>query len=198
MAERPPSPARAAANRRNAARSTGPRTPSGKSTASANALRHGLSRPAAGLPEFADAVQDLAARLEAAAGDGTGIDDALVAAEAQVDLRRVRSRKRELLSKLEHVVAHPGPEPDMLELAEGVLDEIELSDAEPAFRMSKRERAKGLRLLPPLFVDRTPRERARLLRELSGLERYERRALSRRDGALRRLAAARAGDPDPF
>jgi hypothetical protein len=34
-----------AANRRNAQRSTGPRTAAGKSTSSRNALRHGLSRP---------------------------------------------------------------------------------------------------------------------------------------------------------
>lgn len=196
MVERPPSPARAAANRRNAARSTGPRTPAGKSKAAGNALRHGLSRPAATLPEFVHAVQKLAARFDAAAGAAAGTDAVLIAAEAQIDLKRVRTRRRELLSRLEHVVDHPGPEPDMLELAEGVIEEIELSDAEPAFRMSKRHRAKGLKLLPLLLVDRTPRERARLLRELDGLERYERRALSRRDGALRRLVEARAADPD--
>jgi hypothetical protein len=39
------------ANRKNAARSTGPRTPAGKSSASKNALRHGLLAKIASLPE---------------------------------------------------------------------------------------------------------------------------------------------------
>lgn len=40
-----------AANRRNAARSTGPRTSAGKTRSRINAMRHGLSRGFAGTPE---------------------------------------------------------------------------------------------------------------------------------------------------
>lgn len=39
------SPARIAANRRNAARSTGPRTPAGKAKVAQNARKHGLNTP---------------------------------------------------------------------------------------------------------------------------------------------------------
>ena len=48
--KRPPSPARVAANRRNAKRSTGPRTVAGKQRASRNALKHGLCARFENLP----------------------------------------------------------------------------------------------------------------------------------------------------
>ena len=55
-------PDRAAINRRNAARSTGPRTPEGKSRSRLNALKHGLTARTPVLPgEDAEAHQ---ARIE--------------------------------------------------------------------------------------------------------------------------------------
>ena len=56
-----------AANRANAARSTGPRTRAGKAAVARNALRHGLSLPVLADPALAPEVAALATRI---AGEG--------------------------------------------------------------------------------------------------------------------------------
>ena len=74
-----------AANRRNAKRSTGPRTARGKARSKRNALKHGLAVSA--LDAFAAReVRDLAARF---AAEGF-VAEALPLAEASYDLRRIR------------------------------------------------------------------------------------------------------------
>jgi hypothetical protein len=76
-----------AANRRNAQKSSGPRSAAGKKRAGKNAIRHGLSRPMTG-PKFAAAVEDLACRI---AGDEPAkLAVARQAAEAMLELDRVR------------------------------------------------------------------------------------------------------------
>src|SRR5215203_5577256 len=75
-----------AANRRNASRSTGPRTARGKARSKRNALKHGLAVSA--LDAFAAReVRDLAARF---AAEGF-VSEALPLAEASYDLRRIRA-----------------------------------------------------------------------------------------------------------
>ena len=75
-----------AANRRNAKRSTGPRTARGKARSKRNALKHGLAVSA--LDAFAAReVRDLAARF---AAEGC-VAEALPLAEASYDLRRMRA-----------------------------------------------------------------------------------------------------------
>jgi hypothetical protein len=74
-----------AANRRNAKRSTGPRTGRGKARSRRNAVKHGLSVPALdGLA--AQEVRNLAARF---AAEGF-VAEALPLAQASHDLRRIR------------------------------------------------------------------------------------------------------------
>ena len=79
-----------AANRANAARSTGPRTRAGKAAVARNALRHGLSLPVLADPALTAEVAALATRI---AGEGASAARHVAAvriAEAQVDVRRVR------------------------------------------------------------------------------------------------------------
>jgi hypothetical protein len=87
------------ANRKNASRSTGPRTASGKARSSRNAFHHGLSRPArADEPDLGNV------------GDGSlrelvetlCINPDLVA--AKLELLRIRSTRARLLAALSHEV----------------------------------------------------------------------------------------------
>ena len=88
------------ANRRNAGRSTGPRTPAGKAIVARNAWRHGLS-----LPVLADTAlaPEVAALAHAITGDGAGAERRTAAAriaEAQIDLVRVREARLALSERL--------------------------------------------------------------------------------------------------
>jgi len=93
-----------AANRANAARSTGPRTRAGKAVVARNALRHGLS-----VPVLADAslAAEAAALVRQIAGEDASEprrEAALRIAEAQVDVLRIR---RVRPNPADHAI--PGP-----------------------------------------------------------------------------------------
>jgi hypothetical protein len=85
-----------AANRRNAKKSTGPRSADGKARSSRNALRHGLSIASRVHPAFQNNVMLLARALSPASED-IG-DAALTAADAEIDLLRTR-RHRALIEE---------------------------------------------------------------------------------------------------
>jgi hypothetical protein len=93
------SAARKAANRRNAQKSTGPRSTAGKVRTRYNALRHGLSIPAALDPAAADRVKELTHALDQVSTGYGEYDCARLAAEAQVDVERVRQAKVAIVNK---------------------------------------------------------------------------------------------------
>jgi hypothetical protein len=88
-----------AANRRNACGSTGPRSPSGKKRASQNAYRHGLTTPLASA-ECARAVETLAGHIAGDRADNIAIELAHDAAEAELELARVRRVKAALIERM--------------------------------------------------------------------------------------------------
>jgi hypothetical protein len=89
-----------AANRANAKRSTGPKTPAGKMASSRNSFRHGFSDPLRFDPGTSAKVGTIARAL---AGEGAK-EDVLTSvadfARAQLELGRIRSKRTELAGKL--------------------------------------------------------------------------------------------------
>ena len=76
-----------AANRANAKKSTGPRTPAGRAKSSRNAYRHGLSVPMQPEPQ---AVEALARAIAGEAAGEVQLRAAFALAEAQLELKRIR------------------------------------------------------------------------------------------------------------
>ena len=86
-----------AANRRNAGRSTGPRSTHGKSRSARNAIKHGLSLSVLQDPVLAPEVARLAAEI--AGGRNELLELAIPIAEAQVLLLRARRVRTELINQ---------------------------------------------------------------------------------------------------
>src|SRR5215212_2258248 len=84
------SAAKIAANRRNAQKSTGPRSAAGKARARYNALEHGLTIPISQDARVADQITTLASELCEESTAPLAHDLALRAAEAELELVRVR------------------------------------------------------------------------------------------------------------
>ena len=86
-----------AANRRNAKKSSGPRSADGKTRSRRNALRHGLSIASRAIPAFEQDVI-LLARALSPAGEDIG-DGALIAADAEIDILRIRKYRAALIEE---------------------------------------------------------------------------------------------------
>jgi hypothetical protein len=139
-------------------------------------------------PDLSREVRDLAQRLGSHHDDG---ELALAIAEAQVDVGRVRMLRHALIAR---ALKRFGALEPVVEVKAGRL----LADAAVAIETNKFERAEDLIarakvMIPPLPDDPSEREVA-VLRDLAGqltkLDRYERRALSRRTGAIRAFDTA--------
>jgi hypothetical protein len=140
------------ANRANARASTGPKTPQGRTRSARNALRHALSLPVHSDKGLSEEVEALAREIAGADASTEMQRLARRVAEAQIDLRRVRYARHQLLSR-----AAPGA--PVTTTPEG----------------------------PHKLTTILSRE----VQRLSALDRYERRALSRRKFAIRAFDLAR-------
>jgi hypothetical protein len=169
------------ANRANARTSTGPRSAAGKLRSARNARRHGLS-----VPVWSD--RELSADARILALEIAGLDAApelrqlaRVIAESQIDLKRVRQARH-------YMIASRFDDPLLLPLfALGAWEQVRASIRilelmekrlpvpwKLKHLMDKPEGAKKLALAI-----------SHAAHLLTTLDRYERRALSRRDSAIR-------------
>lgn len=149
-----------AANRRNARRSTGPRSRAGKSRASRNSYRHGLSANIVSSAGYQKWVTSLARKIAGQSCNPIILEYARMAAEAELSQVRFKEAK-----------------------VEAIHAAMAFGDLEPprpyTVRQMQRFRsglARGLRSMRAI---------RRALPELLRLERYARRTAGRRDRALR-------------
>ena len=184
------------ANRANAKASTGPRTRRGKARSAHNALRHGLN--IALDTKLSAEVESLASKIANQTANSEITKLARRVAEAQIDLLRVREARCSLLN---HYLSDPKYKPYM---------------SSPA---KLKERIRALNRLGLMMIRMTPQEISNpsfqkfgsgvigepprgpkkfvyiltgLTKRLNAMDRYERRALSRRKFAIRELDALRA------
>jgi hypothetical protein len=148
------------ANRANAKFSTGPKTTSGRLRSSKNARRHGLSTPVLLDPVLAEEVKTLALQLIRSLDNPCPIEAAYCLAEAEIDLKRIRKIKHDLLDRLNRT-HHPFK----------TRSSKKRSAPNSDFSVSEKFEA-GV---------------SDLIEEMLLIDRYERRALARRKSAIRQF-----------
>jgi hypothetical protein len=174
------------ANRRNARNSTGPRSGVGKKRASLNAYRRGLTKPIAGR-EFARQVEALARQILGDSKDKVKIDLAHDAAQAQIELERVRSVKVAFIKRLATFGRFDEPDHFASPKDEAAWILQHFCGASPCKKPPKLA-VDPLPAIPSQEPQRTAEAVRRALPDLIKLDRYEARAITRRDRAIRAIS----------
>jgi hypothetical protein len=164
-----------AANRRNARKSTGPRSGAGRKRASRNAYRHGLTLNITSTAAFAKQPNKLARKIAGDTKDAITLERARAVAHAELDLARVRRAKVALIERAS---------------AFGELDPPRLTVTQVIRLLNAFERGRpipqpidALAAMPSQEPVRSAEAVRRVLPDLRKLERYERRSAARRDRA---------------
>jgi hypothetical protein len=192
---------RLAANRVNARKSRGPRTPEGKAAASRNALRHGITTITYRNPAFAGEIEERARALCEGDTNPHLFRHALIIAECDLVrhlirresvavVERCRDRNTIALAKGDNSLALAEARSRKTELAIAELKRMGVTiDAIPAHLMEELEEDEERRRYEPLEAPTQDRDEVEAFCEaipdLKKLERYERRAWSRQKRAIR-------------
>ena len=92
------------ANRANAKRSSGPKTVAGRLTSSRNSFRHGLSLPLSADPQTQAKIERLATTIAGTEPTEQQLVAAMMVAEAQVDIIRIRTKRAETTPTLAEAI----------------------------------------------------------------------------------------------
>lgn len=177
-----------AANRRNASKSTGPRSSAAKKRTSRNAYRHGLTLSLTSSAAFAKRLDNLARKIAGGSKNEIIREYARAAAHSEFDLARVRQVKLALIERVSAFGALDAPQ------VLGPLEEMRylrsifLGRAPPVLP----ERVDPVATMPTQEPERTAEAVRRALPELVKLDRYESRAVSRRNRAIREIVKRRS------
>ena len=177
-----------AANRSNARKSIGPRTGAGKKRASHNAHSHGLTLSISSAA-LAKQLEKRARKIAGGSKDEIILEHARAAAQAEFDLARVRQVKLALIERASGLGALDAPQVfGSLAKEMRYLKSILSGRAPPGLP----ERVDPLATMPTQEPERTAEAVRSALPELVKLDRYESRAVSRRDRAIREIVRRRA------
>lgn len=199
-----PSPRKIAANRANAQRSTGPRSTEGKTQSCLNAFKHGLAIPVSKLPDLVPEVAHLAQLIAADAAESTQILQAATeVAEAAIDVMRVRWVRVDLVDRISRAFRFSDPpgtdepmpvRPTRVRYTKAMyvranLDGTHQQQLEAELAQMREELAYE-REVDRIKQQRTEtqqraKDRRSQWNQLERLDRYERRALSRRNKAIK-------------
>jgi hypothetical protein len=175
------------ANRANARASTGPKTARGRTRAARNAFRHGLNLPVHSDPALCEEVEAFAREIAGTGANAEIQELARRVAEAQIDLSRVRFARHQLLS---HALNDP-----YYGSIENMRKKVALMGSLLRWNASDLPLATLMKNLastpegPEKFAAILSQEAKRLLT----MDRYQRRALSRRKIAIQAFDEAKIG-----
>src|SRR6516162_8463080 len=173
-----------AANRRNARKSTGPRSGAGRKRASRNAYRHGLTLSIISTAASAKQLHKLVRKIAGNTDDAITLERAREIAQAELDLARVRRAK---VALIERASAFGELDPPRLT----VTQMIRLVNAFDRGRLIVPKPSGSPAAMPSQEPDRSAEAVRRVLPELRNLDRYERRAAAQRERAVRGLYGRR-------
>jgi len=177
-----------AANRSNARKSIGPRSSPGKKRSSQNAHSHGLSLSISSAA-IAKHLEKRTRKIAGGSKDEIILEHARAVAQAEFDLARVRQVKLALIERASGLGALDAPQVfGSLAKEMRYLKSILSGRAPP----SLPARVDPLATMPTQVPERTAEAVRRALPELVKLDRYESRAVSRRDRAIREIVRRRS------
>jgi hypothetical protein len=174
-------------NRTNAQASTGPKTAQGKARAVHNARRHGLSISIFSDPERSVEIDDLAVRIAGEGAEPDIIELARNVASAQIDVVRIRRARHDLLSR---ELDDPEFRPKKLfknarEVTKQIVGLMRVSGPDVVVQQPLAQHADHVMYWKPEGAEKFAYILSDLRLQLIAMDRYERRALSRRKFAIR-------------
>jgi hypothetical protein len=181
------------ANALNARHSRGPRSTDGKRRAGRNAFRHGLATPETSAT-YLRRLEKLARRIAGVRATPIVLEFARTAAGAELEISRVQRVKVALIERVKATgTLHPP------KFFRSLMQDVRWT--QQMFRWSTGSRHTmpplpvALNAMPPMPVEEPGRTAEACRRALTGLlrlARYETRAISRRDRAVREMIKAKA------